>query len=412
MSHVIARRRMYVVSRAALPQLVLTQIATDNFNRADGAIGGANNWISFPSTPSPLGGTMNISSNQAVGRAAGSSIYGNYRSEAYSSNQYSQFTVKSASLASGDFCGLCVRKTATAGYHLLYFNQGGTYEIGIWKETAAGTYTEIGKCGNGVGALASGDVLRFIAEGSTLQALLNNVPLLAIVDTAVASGGAPGIEAFNNAVLIDDWVGGNAATGAVGAAIATDNFNRANNGMTVGQSNWAILTGYPAVDPPIVSNQLNPTTGSHVAVKRTDTFNADHWSAIQMGTSYGDTAGFQGVLTRVNSAGNSGYMGVLFHQGGGGLLGNPNASYRIYRLDSGVSTLLVGGASQDLSGNGNLNVNPTGTEYKLVSKGNRHSLRVNGSEVLAVTDSTYPIGQPGIMLYPVSTADNWSAGNV
>jgi hypothetical protein len=46
-----------------------------------------------------------------------------------------------------------------------------------------------------------------------------------------------------------------------------------------------------------------------------------------------------------------------------------------------------------------------------VSQGTRHSLRVNGSEILAVTDATYGSGPPGIMMFGNSTADNWSAGN-
>lgn len=385
----------------AVPELVLTEVAADSFARADGPIGSG--WAAISS------GGMSIAGGEAIG--VNNTITGNYRTETYSSDQYSQLEVGSIALTEGAFLGPTVRnQDAENCYVLIYFENSqraaGTYELDFYK-CVAGSFTLLAEFTIN-GPLAASTLLTLIAEGSQLTAWVDDTPAFSMIDTTF-TGGAPGIISFD-AVAVDDWQGGNAQTGAVGPAIASDNFARANGGLSVGQADWEILTGYPAVDIPILADQLHSSSGSHAADVRTDTYDADQWSAIQMGSADPNNSGFVGLLTRINAALNSGYLGVAFGNPlAGGSDPNTSIAYRIYRLDNGASVLL---ATVTTTQPNQLLTDPPGTAYTLVSDGARHSFRINGAEVVVAIDATYPDGQPGIMLYPTSTADNWTGGNV
>lgn len=386
------------IANAALPQMNLTQVASDNFNRANATLAGANNWLATSE------GSMSVSSSEATG-AAGTGR-GNYRtSETYNSNQYSQCTVGSVALASGQYYGLSVRNQDNQNnYTGIYFLTGGTYQLILYKK-AAGSFAQIAINTLG-GALSAGTVLTMTAEGSVINFGTGTAGVTAF-DTTF-TGGVPGIESFGTATL-DNWAGGNAATGAVSAATASDNFNRANGNVSVGSSGAWVLGNYAAspatVEIPIASNQLSVGSGitGHAADVRTDTYNSNHWSALQMGATPPNSAGFVGPTVRNQGSGatlgNAGYLGVQFH----------NSAYAIYSFTGSSSTFLAGTGT---GGN-----DPAGTEYKLVANGSRISLRVHPvggveSEVLAVTDSTYSGGVPGMMMFATSTGDNWSGGNV
>jgi hypothetical protein len=377
----------------AIAGLALTQVAADNFNRANGAIAGANNWAAIST------GGMSVAANEATGAAGVQQ--GNYRTDAYTSDQYSQCQVGSVALVAGGYIGVSVRNQDNANnYLLIYYDNAGTYQLVLYKKVA-GVYTSLFTQAL-AGAQPQGTVLELVAEGHVLTAYLAGAPQFAILDTTFTAGGAPGIESFD-ANTLDNWAGGNAKTAAVSAALASDNFSVGAGVDTDGQA-WALMN-YPyataTVDIPITAGQLsvqNPPITAHAGDVRTDAYGADHWSAVQMGTAAMNATGFVGVTTRNQGAGatlgNSAYLGVMFQ----------NDAYRIYRLDNGVST--------ELAGVPTLGNDPPGTSYTLVSQGTRHSFRVNGAEVLVATDATYAGGAPGVMMFPNSTADNWSGGNV
>lgn len=370
------------------PQLVLTQVAADNFNRANGTLAGSNGWLATSD------GSMNIVSNEASGVAA--AIAGDYRTDTYTGDQYSQATVGSVTGVSGDFIGLALRHNpaTNAGYAFLYFDNAGVPECDIYFRLAAGAYTKI--AGTIVGALATGAVLTAIAVGGQLIFQVNGVTVLSIPDSQV-TGGVPGLTSFGT-VTLDNWQGGNAAMIALPAASASDNFARADGPLSSGQPNWSPITvsfsGVPCIDCDLVSGQINEADTDHHADSRTDAFNADHWSTIQVGTVPipVDGNGFVGALVRWNGA--KGYLGCIF--------GN-TLSYRIYLIQAGQASTLLASTVTD--------VNPTGTPLTIVAKGNRISLRVGGAEVLAVIDNTCTTGKPGVQCFPPCTADNWSAGN-
>jgi hypothetical protein len=139
---------------------------------------------------------------------------------------------------------------------------------------------------------------------------------------------------------------------------------------------------------------------------RTETYNADQWAQIAVGTPapvlVGTGSPFIGVLVRWNST--NGYLLCFF--------GNQFPYWAIFITTAGSSSTLIAYASADGSSGSPSPSNPTGTTYTGVAKGSRISLRANGVEILAVTDTTCTTGQPGYLLFPTCYADNFSAGNV
>lgn len=409
------RRAIGKAGSSTLAQLTLTQVGSDTFTRSNGTIAGSNNWLAT------FDGSMSIVSNAATG--VSNVIAGNYRSEIYSNDQYASCTL--GTVPSSGFIGVTVRNNASgnANYAAVYFNESSSHQqVNVYKRSGGGGYSVIAEHDFGTNVFAAGTVMTLVVEGSQLTVQMNGVGFISLNDSSITSG-APGIISFDPAT-ITNWSGGNAHTGAVTATIATDSFTRANGFMSAGQANWQTLsgttfTGTSAVDPSIVSNQLAASTGFHAAAVRTDITAPNQWSQLQMGltTLTPGGGGFVGLLTRMNgSPMNSGYLGVAFaasDQEGtsfNALATIFQVTYRIYRIDSGVSTILVGAAVAVDGGTDPFD--PTGTSYMLVSQGNRHSFRTNNAEVLAVTDTTYSTGSIGLMLFPPSTADNWSGGNV
>lgn len=391
-------------------KLELTQQASDNFQRANGALGGSNGWTAVTAAGGVAGGNS-IVSNQVLG-STGSLC--DFRSgESYSSDQYSTITFGTPVAGAGIAVGAIVRSTQAQQYLAIY--DGDTPYVAIFSRTASGSFTLLdfnNQVANVPAGVAGTTTLMLSAEGSQITAWLNGVGVATVIDTAI-TGGAPGISTAGN-VGISAWAGGNCMTDALPTATASDAFTRANGNMSSGQATWTTLagvtfTGLTSVDPIIASNQLDTTgTTTHNAAIRNDISSADHYSSIVMGTVpvVGLGAGFIGTLVRSNGS-NSAYLGCMFGGSAAGvangysLSGSP--TYRIYRIDAGVSTPIAGCiANQD----------PAGTVYTTVAQGSRISFRANGREVLQVTDTTYASGVPGVMLFPPATADNYSAGVV
>jgi len=180
-----------------------TLTAADDFNRANGALGG--NWTAMSD------GAMTVSSQVVVGGNSGQS--GDTRTaETYTSNQYSEIKVTSTQLTGGQWIGPAVR-SQNSGQNLylgIYFWNSGSPQLRLYKR-ASGGFTQLGSSYS-AGGLAAGATLRLTATGSTISFLLNGSPVITVSDTSL-TGGAPGIMAFGTAKA-DNWAGGNIAGGA------------------------------------------------------------------------------------------------------------------------------------------------------------------------------------------------------
>jgi hypothetical protein len=180
-----------------------TLTAADDFNRANGALGGS--WTAMSD------GAMAISSQVVTGGNSGQSG-GTRTAETYASNQYSEVQVTSTQLTGGQWIGPAVR-SQNSGQNLylgIYFWNSGSPQLRLY-ERASGSFTQLGPTYS-TGALAAGATLRLTAAGSTISFLLNGSPVITVSDTSL-TGGAPGIMAFGTA-MADNWAGGNVAGGA------------------------------------------------------------------------------------------------------------------------------------------------------------------------------------------------------
>ena len=178
-----------------------TLTASDDFNRANGALG--SNWTAMSD------GAMTISSQAVAGGNSGQS--GDTRTaETYTSDQYSQVQVTSTQLTGGQWIGPAVRSQNSDLYVGIYFWNGGSPQLRLYKRTS-GSWTQLGSSYSTSG-LAAGATLRLTATGSTISFLLNGSPVITVTDTSL-TGGAPGIMAYGTA-RADNWTGGNIGGGA------------------------------------------------------------------------------------------------------------------------------------------------------------------------------------------------------
>ncbi len=193
-----------VLGAASLPLLVMapqaqaagTGTVTDDFNRADGALGPA--WAAMGD------GGLAISSQVVTGTSAAFSGATNV-GVTYASDQSSQIEVTATQLSGGQWIGAVVR-AQNGGQDLylgLYWWNNGSPVLMVFERTG-GNWTELGSP-YASGPLAAGTQLTLSATGSALSFEENGVVRVSVTDTTL-SGGAPGIMAYGTA-RADNWVG-------------------------------------------------------------------------------------------------------------------------------------------------------------------------------------------------------------
>ncbi len=219
------------IGTASIKNLVIacrtgsTGSASDDFNRANGALG--SNWTGVSD------GGMKIASQAAAGTNA-TGYSGDIRTgEAYSSNQYSQVQLTARQLTGGQRAGPAVRMQAGGqdGYVGMYFWNSGNPELMLFSRTAT-TWTELGST-HRTGPLGAGTTLKLEAVGSTLAFLVDGVEVIAAYDNTYTSG-APGIMSYGTG-QVDNWSGGTAGLqvhylGAGANGVGTYDMISADNG--------------------------------------------------------------------------------------------------------------------------------------------------------------------------------------
>lgn len=169
-------------------------IFTDNFNRANGAIG--SNWTN-------LNGTFGVNANQAkpLTLGADSRAQSVWSGGVIGNDQYSQAALVNVA----SYAGVVVRG-ALAAYTCYVAVANGTDSI--IQKFVAGTGTGLASGGP---AFAAGDVIRLEVKGTALTLFKNGNVVLTATDSAIASGyaGIAGYSATNRAV--DNWEGGEIA---------------------------------------------------------------------------------------------------------------------------------------------------------------------------------------------------------
>lgn len=166
--------------------------ASDNFNRANGALGA--NWTT-------TAGTFAISSNTALVTAVtGAAALTAYTGTTFASNQYAQATY----LAGGSWggaIGVRLSNSAATGY-ILYGIAGSSSAI---AKVVAGTVTNIATGGPG---FSTSDILRLEVTGTSITASQNGAVILTATDSSIASG-YPGLGAIDfTGGVMDNFKGG------------------------------------------------------------------------------------------------------------------------------------------------------------------------------------------------------------
>jgi hypothetical protein len=168
-------------------QALAPSATSDNFNRANGALG--SNWTAIS------GGALTISSQVAVGTAASGVTGDTWNAASFGSDQTSQIEVTSRQISGGQWIAAVVRaqNSGQNAYAGLYFWNHGSPELMLFK-CSAGHWAQLGSS-IGVAALPAGSQPQLKAVGSTISFLLNGVQKISVTDTSF-TGGAPGIMVY------------------------------------------------------------------------------------------------------------------------------------------------------------------------------------------------------------------------
>lgn len=179
----------YIQGRGALDASGGASV-TDNFNRADGAIGA--NWTN-------LQNSIDIVSNTAQGGSTGNNSA--YRSaETFSADHFSQATI----VLFGNSNAVAVRMQSGPTFYI-FNNDGSSTDAKMYK-CVAGSFTQIGADYTGL-SIGIGTVLKLSVSGTTLTPSVDGTPLATRTDSDI-SGGAPGMYIFSNDHSLDNWSGG------------------------------------------------------------------------------------------------------------------------------------------------------------------------------------------------------------
>jgi len=179
---------------------------SDNFNRANGPVGG--NWTPFTVTDTPY-----IASN-AVGverTAYDAGAIWNLRS--FGNDQYSQCTVQNLSAAGGHNCYAEIGVRSTSGFngYWLYCNGGtgaGNFQLSKYSDITTETRLQ-----NFSTTVNAGDILKIQVVGTTIKVFVNGVQVGTDQSDATYTTGSPGFDSYTDSDLvktIDNWKGGQA----------------------------------------------------------------------------------------------------------------------------------------------------------------------------------------------------------
>lgn len=192
--------------------MAYTPVATDDFNRADGALGA--DW-----TTAYNGGYI-ILGNEARSNGSSNDACSAYTGASFNDDQYVEATVSSVNASHYYAIGVATRCNFSVGVWRNYLN------IGLYDNNER----YLARCSNGtatalqhyVGSgVAVNDLMHLDSEGSLHSPFLNGSAdtLLGTSTDSTYASGVPGLHCYNGSTTsrMDNWVGGNITSG--GASI-------------------------------------------------------------------------------------------------------------------------------------------------------------------------------------------------
>lgn len=165
---------------------------SDNFNRADGDLGGA--WA-YPSGYA-------IASNEVATSGGASAPFCVNIAPVRTDSNFSQIEISTR--GDGTSVGVICRAATVSGQ-----------DCYLWRcsATAAQLFKVVGGAATALGSaytvtVASGDVLKISASGSTITGYINGVQRQQVTDTTHATGKYVGIRSNGTTTKLDNWTGG------------------------------------------------------------------------------------------------------------------------------------------------------------------------------------------------------------
>src|ERR1700761_5598011 len=178
------------------PQAADAATVSDNFDRANGALG--SNWTTTPGTAAPQ-----ISGNTLHAGTASSLNSAYWSASTFGNDQFAQGTLPGSS--GGNYGpGLAVRLSGTKGYFLWYGNSANT--VSLWRMDSASSWTQLASSA-ALTVPPATDVWKIQVVGSTISGYQNGNLVVQATDTAITTG-SPGVWLYYAANQIDNWSGG------------------------------------------------------------------------------------------------------------------------------------------------------------------------------------------------------------
>jgi len=194
-------------------------IASDNFTRANGAIG--SNWSAS------LGTAWSITSNQADGGTNNPGYERWVGAGSFANNQYSIVTIGPSAAVHYTYFGVVLNDNGTNFYTLIVYGFGDYF---LEKNGATLIFAA-------APLLAVGDTIELDNVGGVLTGYHNGVPFVTYTDATPLTGGTPGMACLfaGQDAFYSNWVGGNivstfSISGSTGIAGTTVSYTGTSSG--------------------------------------------------------------------------------------------------------------------------------------------------------------------------------------
>lgn len=195
------------------PDLPPATTVTDDFDRADGALGTAAGGWSW----SLVNGTVTILSNQATSGDIGAANEARADSDLSAADHYSQAVIAAGGATAATSTGVIARKDASATR--TFYRSGRDNGSLLLAKRIGGTNTAIR---TDTPTFSLPDTVRLSCSGSTVEHFLNGVSAGSSTDTSIAAGLRCGIQAnfqADGTGLLDDFEAADLGGGGGGPAI-------------------------------------------------------------------------------------------------------------------------------------------------------------------------------------------------
>ncbi len=179
--------------------------STDDFNRADGALGA--NWLTWWTTAFVI--ISNTTAAQS-GNTCGSSW--NTASTTFTGNHKSTLTVVSVAGGGSNDCGPAVRCSSVGGGQAYVLSAFDGVNIQLYRVDAGSGGSALAQA---AGVYSPGDVIELEANAALITVRKNGSTIFTYTDPSPLTGGQPGMYGFSGDVTWDSFVGADVSVGDI-----------------------------------------------------------------------------------------------------------------------------------------------------------------------------------------------------